>query len=211
MFASFFLIYVNIHPTLITLHFYFYFCRGMVRLRELFGIFLQIGAFTLGGGYAMLSMVELNIVTKRKYIDKNEFWDLIALVQTLPGVFAINTALYVGYKLRGKRGALVSAFGAALPSFIAILLIAIFFTSFKDNAIVESIFKGVRPCVVAMILVPAIKLIFNKKMTWKTVWIPFLAAFAIWWFKVSPILIVVIACVCAFLIEVYSFNKLKNS
>ena len=89
----------------------------MVRLRELFGIFLRIGAFTLGGGYAMLSMVEMQIVTKKKYIPKDEFWNLIAVIQTLPGVFAINTALYVGYKLRGMKGALVAALGAALPSF----------------------------------------------------------------------------------------------
>ena len=182
----------------------------MIRLKDIFLIFAQIGAFTLGGGYAMLSMVEMIIVTKRKYIDKDEFWDLIALVQTLPGVFAINTALYVGYKLRGKRGALCAAFGAALPSFIAILLIAIFFATFKDNEIIESIFKGVRPCVIAMVLVPAVRLIKNLHATWKIVWIPFAAAFAIWWFKVSPISIVVIACICALLFEFYSYKKIHK-
>ena len=183
----------------------------MIRLRELFIIFFKIGAFTLGGGYAMLSMVESQIVTKRKYIDKEEFWDLISLVQALPGVFAINTALYVGYKLRGRRGAMVSVLGAALPSFIIILLISIFFTSFKENAIVERIFKGIRPCVIALILVPAVKLLFNKKTSWKTIWIPFVAAFAIWWLKISPILIILIAFVCAIAIEMYSFNKQKKS
>ena len=103
----------------------------MVPLRDLFTIFLQIGAFTLGGGYAMLAMVERSIVAKKGYIGKEEFWDMIAVVQTLPGVFAINTALYVGYKLRGKRGALCASVGAALPSFIAILLIAMFFADWK--------------------------------------------------------------------------------
>ncbi len=182
----------------------------MVRLKDLFLIFLQIGAFTLGGGYAMLSMVEMAIVTKRKYIAKEEFWDLIALVQTLPGVFAINTALYVGHKLRGKRGAIIAALGASLPSFIAILLIAIFFKNFKDNEIVESIFKGVRPCVVALILVPAIRLFKNLHATWKIAWVPFAAAFAIWWFKISPILIIVIACICALLFEFYSYKKINK-
>ena len=86
----------------------------MVKLAELFKIFFQIGAFTLGGGYAMLSMVEISIVEKKRYLTKDEFWDLIAVVQTLPGVFAVNTALYVGYKLRGKSGAFCSAVGAAL-------------------------------------------------------------------------------------------------
>ena len=93
----------------------------MVGLGKLFSIFLQIGTFTLGGGYAMLAMVEQAIVEKHKFMNKDEFWDLIAVVQTLPGVFAINTALYVGYKLGGKSGALVASLGAALPSFVAIM------------------------------------------------------------------------------------------
>lgn len=182
----------------------------MVRLRELFGIFLRIGAFTLGGGYAMLSMVEMQIVTKKKYIPKDEFWNLIAVIQTLPGVFAINTALYVGYKLRGMKGALVAALGAALPSFVAILLISIFFTNFRENEYVERVFKGIRPCVIALIFVPAICLIKNLKKSWKILWIPFVAAFLIWWLKVSPILIIVVACVTAVLLEMYSYKKLNR-
>ncbi|MCR4800424.1 MAG: chromate transporter [Bacteroidales bacterium] len=182
----------------------------MVRLRELFGIFLRIGAFTLGGGYAMLSMVEMQIVTKKKYIPKDEFWNLIAVIQTLPGVFAINTALYVGYKLRGMKGALVAALGAALPSFVAILLISIFFTNFRENEYVERVFKGIRPCVIALIFVPAIRLIKNLKKSWKILWIPFVAAFLIWWLKVSPILIIVVACVTAVLLEMYSYKKLNR-
>lgn len=182
----------------------------MVRLRELFGIFLRIGAFTLGGGYAMLSMVEMQIVTKKKYIPKDEFWNLIAVIQTLPGVFAINTALYVGYKLRGMKGALVAALGAALPSFVSILLISIFFTNFRENEYVERVFKGIRPCVIALIFVPAIRLIMNLKKSWKILWIPFVAAFLIWWLKVSPILIIVVACVTAVLLEMYSYKKLNR-
>lgn len=182
----------------------------MVRLRELFGIFLRIGAFTLGGGYAMLSMVEMQIVTKKKYIPKDEFWNLIAVIQTLPGVFAINTALYVGYKLRGMKGALVAALGAALPSFVAILLISIFFTNFRENEYVERVFKGIRPCVIALIFVPAIRLIKNLKKSWKILWIPFVAAFLILWLKVSPILIIVVACVTAVLLEMYSYKKLNR-
>ena len=181
----------------------------MVRLRELFSIFLQIGAFTLGGGYAMLSMVEMTIVTKKKYLNKDDFWNLIAVIQTLPGVFAINTALYVGYKLRGKRGAIISALGAALPSFIAILLIAIFFTEYSDNEIVERIFRGIRPCVVAMILVPAIKLI-KQQPSWKIVWIPFVTAILIWWFKFSPIAIIFAVCIIAICYEWFSFKKMNK-
>ncbi len=161
----------------------------MVGLLELFAIFFQIGAFTLGGGYAMLTMVESAIVDKKHYLAKDDFWDLIAIVQALPGVFAVNTALYVGYKLRGKMGAFWASLGAALPSFLVILLVATFFDKIKDFEMVERIFKGIRPCVVALILVPAVNLI-KKNSTIKTVWIPLLAAAVIWWWKISPILIV---------------------
>lgn len=182
----------------------------MVKLIDLFRIFLRIGAFTLGGGYAMLTMVEIAIVDKRKYMSKEEFWDLIALVQSLPGVFAINTGLYVGYKLRGKAGAFWSALGAALPSFIAILLIAIFFTEIKDNEIVERLFKGIRPCVVALILVPAIRLIKQNSWSWKKIWIPIVAAVLIWIFKVSPVVIILIVSVSALLYGMYMYHKMRK-
>ncbi len=182
----------------------------MVSLRDLFTIFLKIGAFTLGGGYAMLTMVEQAIVTKKKYLGKNEFWDMIAVVQTLPGVFAINTALYVGNNLRGKRGAFFSAVGAALPSFVAILLIAMFFTEIKDNEVVERIFRGVRPCVVALILVPAVRLIKQNCSSWKLALVPLLAALLIWWFKVSPILIILVVSVTSLLYGFYFNRKMKG-
>lgn len=179
----------------------------MVRLIELFGIFLQIGSFTLGGGYAMLSMVERAIVEKKKYIEKQEFWDLIAVVQTLPGVFAINTALYVGYKLRGRWGAFCAGVGAALPSFVAIILIAMFFSEIKDNVYVERVFMGIRPCVVALILVPAVQFMVSLKLTWKSAWIPILSAALIWWFKVSPVLIILVVSLGALLWGIHSYRK----
>lgn len=182
----------------------------MVGLNKLFGIFFQIGAFTLGGGYAMLSMVEQAMVEKHKFIKKDEFWDLIAVVQTLPGVFAINTALYVGYKLRGKSGAFFSALGAALPSFFAILLIAIFFNEIRDNVWIERVFKGIRPCVVALILVPAIRLILDKEIKWEMVWLPLLAAVLIWYFKISPVTIIVISAVGSLIYGAYTLKKLKK-
>lgn len=164
----------------------------MVGLFELFRIFFQIGAFTLGGGYAMLTMVENKIVTQRNYIPKDEFWDLISVAQILPGVFAVNTALYVGNRLRGKAGAIVAMVGAALPSFIAILLIATFFMGIRDNELVERVFLGIRPCVVALILSPAVKLIFKQKMSVRNLLIPLVAAFLIWWCKVNPVLIIAV-------------------
>ncbi len=182
----------------------------MVGLGKLFSIFLQIGAFTLGGGYAMLAMVEQAIVEKHKFMDKDEFWDLIAVVQTLPGVFAINTALYVGYKLRGKSGALVASLGAALPSFVAILLIATFFAEIRDNSWVEKIFKGIRPCVVALILVPAIRLLVGEGIKWKIIWIPLLAGFLIWYLKVSPVIIILITAILSLIYGFFTYKKIEK-
>lgn len=162
---------------------------------QLFRIFLNIGAFTLGGGYAMLGMVKQAIVERKKWISEDEFWDMITIVQTLPGVFAINTALYVGYKIKGKAGAFAAMLGAGLPSFCIIILIAMFFVEFKDNEIVERVFKGIRPCVVALILAPSIQMIKSAKLTWKTMFIPIVAALLIWQCNVSPIYIIIVAAV----------------
>ncbi len=182
----------------------------MVSLRELFIIFFRIGAFTLGGGYAMLTMVERDIVTKRKYIEKDEFWDLIAILQSLPGVFALNTALYVGYKLRGRWGAFWASLGAVLPSFIVIILFAMCFTEIKEKEFVVKLFEGIRPCVVALIAVPAVNLIKKNCKDWKMVLVAILSAVLIWWFKVNPIWIVVAVSVAAVAYGVYGCNKMKG-
>ena len=121
---------------------------------EAFGIFFKIGAFTIGGGYAMVPLIENEIVTKRKWIAQEDFIDLLAISQSAPGILAVNISIFIGYKLRGIRGSIITALGTILPSFIIILAIALFFHSFKDNPIVERIFKGIRPAVVALIAAP---------------------------------------------------------
>ena len=121
---------------------------------EAFGIFFKIGAFTIGGGYAMVPLIENEIVTKRNWISKDDFIDLLAIAQSAPGILAVNISIFIGYKLRGIRGSLVTALGTVLPSFVIILAIAMFFHNFKDNPIVERIFKGIRPAVVALIAAP---------------------------------------------------------
>ena len=104
---------------------------------EAFGIFFKIGAFTIGGGYAMVPLIENEIVTKRKWIAQEDFIDLLAISQSAPGILAVNISIFIGYKLRGIRGSIITALGTILPSFIIILAIALFFHSFKDNPIVE--------------------------------------------------------------------------
>jgi len=160
---------------------------------SLFTTFFRIGLFTLGGGYAMIPLIEEEVVNKKQWVAKEELLDLIAIAQSCPGVFAINIATFIGYKLRKKRGAVVTALGTALPSFLVILLIAIFFRQFQDNPVVAAIFRGIRPAVVALIAVPTFNLAKSANISWSTCWIPIAGAMAIWLLGVSPILIIVLA------------------
>ena len=160
---------------------------------QLFITFFKIGAFTLGVGYAMLSMVEKAVVDQKKWIASDEFWDLIAIVQSLPGVFAVNTALYVGHKIAGRKGAAAAMLGAIIPSIVIILLLATIFREYRDLPVVERIFKGIRPCVVALILAPSLRMIKSAKINWKTVIIPIVTVALIWWLKVSPAWVILAA------------------
>lgn len=160
-----------------------------------FKTFFKIGLFTLGGGYAMIPIIETEVVDKKQWLSREEFLDIIALAQSCPGVLAINVSVFVGYKLRKLRGALCTCLGTALPSFLIILAIAMFFHSFEDNKVVAAIFRGIRPAVVALIAVPTFKLGRSARISWTNCWIPIAGALAIWALGVSPILIILIAAV----------------
>lgn len=160
---------------------------------QLFTIFFKIGAFTVGGGYAMIPLIEAEIVTKKGWVAKEDFLDLLAIAQSAPGVFAVNIAIFIGYRLRGVRGCLVTALGAILPSFLIILCIALFFISFKENPTVEAIFKGIRPAVVALIAAPTFNLAKAAKINRYTIWIPIISALLIWLLGFSPIWIILLA------------------
>ena len=130
---------------------------------ESFATFFKIGMFTLGGGYAMIPLIEQEVVGRRGWVTKEEMVDLIAISQSCPGVFAINLSTFIGYRLRKTRGALCTSIGTAMPSFLCILLIAMFFHQFGDNPVVAAIFRGIRPAVVALIAVPTFDLARSAK------------------------------------------------
>jgi len=161
--------------------------------------FFRIGLFTLGGGYAMIPLIEAEVVDKHKWITKEQFLDVIAIAQSCPGVFAINTSIFIGYKLRKLRGAISCALGTALPSFLIILAIAMFFHQFQDNPVVASMFRGIRPAVVALIAVPTFNMARSAKLTWFNGWIPIASALLIWALGVSPIFIILAASICGYL------------
>jgi chromate transporter len=164
---------------------------------KMFSSFLRIGAFTFGGGWAMISLIEREVVDKRGWINREEFLDLLAVAQSLPGILAVNISVAVGDKLRGMKGSMASALGTILPSFLIILTIAIFLTPdlIQHNHVISAIFSGIRPAVVALIVAPVITSGKAAKIGWKTVWIPVVAALLIWskWPIISnPILFVIL-------------------
>ena len=160
---------------------------------ESFRTFFKIGMFTLGGGYAMIPLIEEEVENRHHWLSKEEMLDLIAIAQSCPGVFAINISIFIGYKLRKVGGAIACALGTALPSFLIILAIAMFFHQFEDNPIVAAMFRGIRPAVVALIAVPTFNLARSAKISWTNCWIPIAGALAIWLLGVSPIFIILAA------------------
>lgn len=141
----------------------------------------------------MIPLIEEEVVNRKQWVRKEEMLDLIAIAQSCPGVFAINIAIFIGYKLNKVRGALATTLGTALPSFLIILIIAMFFKQFEDNKVVAAMFRGIRPAVVALIAVPTFNLGKRAQLNKFTIWIPIVSALAIWLLGVSPIWIIIVA------------------
>lgn len=164
-----------------------------------FGTFFRIGLFTLGGGYAMIPMIQAEVVEKKQWLSEQEFVDIVAIAQTCPGIFAVNTSIFIGYKKKKTMGAIFSSLGTVMPSFLIILLIAMFFQQFKDVPAVAAMFRGIRPAVVGLIAVPTFKMAKSCNVTWTNCWIPIVTAILIWLLGVSPIPIVIIAALLGYL------------
>ena len=160
---------------------------------QIFSTFFKIGTFTLGGGYAMIPLIQKEVVDRKGWLQEDEFVDMLAIAQSSPGPIALNTAIFVGYKAGGNRGVVFSSLGTILPSFIIILAIAMMFTDFKDNPGVERVFKGIRPAVVALIAAPLWQMGKAAGITRRTVIIPVAAALLIWLTNLSPIYVIIAA------------------
>ena len=159
----------------------------------------KIGAFTLGGGYAMIPVMEREFVDKNKWMDRQEFMDIMVVAQTTPGIFSVDMASHIGYKLKGVWGGIVGAVGIAFPSIIVILLIAMCFQQFKDNLYVAKFFHGVRPAVVALIASPCFKMAKTANINRYNFWIPVVSCALIAFLGVSPIWIIIAAGIAGWL------------
>lgn len=150
----------------------------MKKFVKLFLIMLKIGLFTFGGGYAMIALLESEFVTKRKWISGEEFADMIAVAESTPGPVAINSATYIGYRIGGVLGSVLSTVAVCIPSFTIIYLISLFFNSFMEIGWIAAAFRGVRICVVFLIFSAGVKLYSKLKKTAFNL-VVFIAAFAV--------------------------------
>ena len=172
----------------------------MISLWKIFFTFAKIGAFTIGGGIPMIAAIKSELIEK-KWLKDEDFLDIITLAQTAPGLFAANIAILTGHKLRGTKGSIVATVASCLPPFLIILMIAMFFTEFKDNEYVLRAFKGIRPVVVALIGVPMISLIKASKMRWWSWAIVVSSMILVCFMSVSPIYILICVIVVALYIS----------
>ena len=136
----------------------------------------------------MIPLVQREVVRKG-WILEDQFLELLTLAQSAPGPLALNTAVFVGYRVKGYRGVALSVFGIILPSFVIILIIAIYLHSFRDNHVVAAVFKGIRPAVVALMLAPVFG--FSMGLGWKRGVLAVVAAFLVWYFSISPVYLII--------------------
>lgn len=159
---------------------------------ELFLVFFKIGAFTIGGGYAMVPLIKEALVDKKKWLKDDEFVDALAIAQSAPGVLAVNTAIITGEKIGGKMGAAVGALGAVIPSFLMILALATFMSSVRDSKMFTAFFNGIKPVTVALIFISTIKMAKSAKLTLKTIILPISVGFLVAYTPLSPIIVIIL-------------------
>lgn len=163
----------------------------------------------------MISIIEREIVDKHHWIERDKFLDLLAIAQSLPGILAVNIATSIGDRIKGFGGSAIASLGTILPSFILILLIAIFLTPdmIKNNPVISSIFMGIRPAVVALIVAPVITSARSAKITLKTVWIPIIVALMIsldLGLISNPILYIVLGALGGWAWWKFTYKKIRN-
>ena len=174
-------------------------------LLKLFTTFFKIGLFCFGGGFAMIPLIQREVIERHKWIDERDFLDMLVLAQSTPGPVAVNTAVFVGYKMAGTMGAIAATLGTVLPSFIVILLLALFFAEVRDNRYVDAAFRAMRPAVVALIVAPLIGLV--KGMKWYLMAVAAVVAIAVWYFGFSPAYLIGLSLVVGVVVAVVNGRK----
>ncbi len=179
----------------------------MRKLIKFFLVFLRIGAFTFGGGLAMLPLIEREIVDKNEWMTKEEFIDIIAVTQCMPGVIAANTAIYLGYHLFGFWGTVFGVLGAILPSFVIMMVAAEFFLTFRDSPVIQAVFMGIRPAIAVLIFSAAVRLSKVVDKTAYNIVIAVVSFALISFWGLHPIIVIVGAALLGILVKGRSENE----
>ena len=167
----------------------------MYQALQLFYVFFKIGAFTLGSGLAMVPQIQKELVTKRRWLDEDEFIDILAVTQSAPGPIAVNLAVFLGLRIGGIKGLIATTFGSVLPSFMIILMIALLFQGIQNEPMFIAAFKAIKPASVALILVPVVSISKRTGVVGVKFLIPICIALLITFTPISPISIVLISIV----------------
>ncbi|MCR6514710.1 MAG: chromate transporter [Clostridium sp.] len=167
----------------------------MEKVLKMFVSFLKIGAFTFGGGYAMIPIIEKEVVEKNEWVSKDEFMDMLVVAQSLPGAMSVNTSIFIGYKIGGVLGAVMALLGVALPSFLIILLVATVFMQFRSNYYVNLAFKGISAAVPILVLTGVVSLAKGVDKNKRNIIIFVISLIALIIFKINPIVVIIIAAI----------------
>jgi chromate transporter len=167
----------------------------MRKILEMFISFFKIGAFTFGGGYAMIPLIEEEVVKNKKWIEKEEFIDILVVSQSLPGALAVNCSIFLGYKIGGVIGGIMALLAVVLPSFLIIIIIAAFFMQFRDNYYVNAAFKGITAAVPMLVLVGAVSLSKGFPKNTRTVITIIIALIALTFFNIHPVIVILLAAI----------------
>ncbi len=158
----------------------------------------------------MVPLMQREVVERNGWLDEESFIDILAVSQSMPGLFAMNMASHIGYRLRGTWGGIVCSLGVAAPSVVTILLIAMFFQTFKENVYVEKIFRGIRPAVVALIAAPCFSMARTAHINRHNIWIPILSCLLIAAFGVSPVWVILAAGLGGWICGILRKKNLKS-
>lgn len=180
----------------------------MAELLKIFYSFFKIGLFTFGGGFAMIPLIEREVIERRRWIVKEDFVEMLVLAQSAPGPIALNAAVFAGYKVRGFVGAMAAVLGVVIPSFTVILLVAMFFANIRHNPVVDAAFKGMRPAVVALIVAPLMGIV--KGMAWWGMAVVAIVGVLVWYFSISPVLFLVAAAAAGLIYVFLTARKAKS-
>lgn len=167
----------------------------MNKIIEMFIAFFKIGVFTFGGGYAMIPLIEEEVVNNKKWLEKEEFMDVLVVSQSLPGALAVNCSIFLGYKIGGLIGAIMALLAVILPSFIIIIIIAAFFMQFRNNYYVNAAFKGITAAVPMLVLVGAISLSKGLEKSTRTIVTIIAALIALTLFDIHPIIVIIVSAI----------------